>query len=485
MLYENPLHLKHCYISDNYLVSYFTSVFPYIMLTILLIRGALLPGSGAGVLYYLTPDFSRLTDPQVWADAATQIFFSLGCCNGGLITVSSYNKFKNNCCRDAVIVAIINCATSVYAGFVIFSNLGFMAYQKNTTISEVASSGPGLAFIVYPEAMTNMPLSSLWSVLFFTMMLTLGFGSQFSILETTLSGIQDEFRRLGVHLTERRKIAFRISVCCLNFFMGLPMVCAGGYYLVTIYDNVMSGYAPLIVALSETVVITYVYGLRQFRCDIELMINERPNWYWRICWLVITPTICLLLIISVLTNRIELKEKNYSFPPWAYVLYQSLSAGTVLLIVGWFIYKYCSEGGFLLLKEFLKPVHEWGPADKQHRAEFISMIKSNESRINEAGGNLYTSPIGGPTTIEGSQLQLGYGLNSSLKSGLTAAGVIDDTKFFQSKLNVAEKLTHAHTKEVVKRVVSNADINPANAAALLSASQTMRNVTSGLTCVSS
>lgn len=89
-------------------------------------------------------------------------------------------------------------------------------------------------------------------------------------------------------------------------------------------------------------------GLRQFRCDIELMINERPNWYWRICWLVITPTICLLLIISVLTNRIELKEKNYSFPPWAYVLYQSLSAGTVLLIVGWFIYKYCSEGGFLV-----------------------------------------------------------------------------------------------------------------------------------------
>lgn len=38
------------------------------------------------------------------------------------------------------------------------------------------------------------------------------------------------------------------------------MVCAGGYYLVTIYDSVMSGYAPLIVALSETVVITYVYG---------------------------------------------------------------------------------------------------------------------------------------------------------------------------------------------------------------------------------
>lgn len=43
--------------------------------------------------------------------------------------------------RDAVIVAVINCATSVYAGFVIFANLGFMAQSKNVTVPEVAKSG--------------------------------------------------------------------------------------------------------------------------------------------------------------------------------------------------------------------------------------------------------------------------------------------------------------------------------------------------------
>ncbi|VDM03788.1 unnamed protein product [Schistocephalus solidus] len=79
--------------------SYFTAIFPYIMLTILLIRVALLPGSLEGVKYYVTPDFSKLKDATAWTDAATQLFFSLGCCNGGLITLSSYNKFKNNCCR--------------------------------------------------------------------------------------------------------------------------------------------------------------------------------------------------------------------------------------------------------------------------------------------------------------------------------------------------------------------------------------------------
>ncbi|CAH8451431.1 unnamed protein product [Dicrocoelium dendriticum] len=122
-------------------ISYFTALFPYVLLTILLIRSLLLPGATSGIVYYLKPEFSRLLDPRVWVEAATQIFFSLGVCNGGLIAMSSFNKFKNNCCRDAIIVACINCATSVYAGFVIFANLGFMAQVKNTTVDAVARSG--------------------------------------------------------------------------------------------------------------------------------------------------------------------------------------------------------------------------------------------------------------------------------------------------------------------------------------------------------
>ena len=46
-------------------VVYFTAVFPYLVLFILLIRGATLEGAGDGVLFYLKPDFSRLTDPKV------------------------------------------------------------------------------------------------------------------------------------------------------------------------------------------------------------------------------------------------------------------------------------------------------------------------------------------------------------------------------------------------------------------------------------
>jgi len=40
---------------------------------------------------------------QVWGDAAVQIFFSLSPCWGGLITLASYNKFRNNALRYFII----------------------------------------------------------------------------------------------------------------------------------------------------------------------------------------------------------------------------------------------------------------------------------------------------------------------------------------------------------------------------------------------
>lgn len=48
-------------------VVYFTTTFPYVVLTILLIRGALLDGSLLGIRYYLTPDWQKLREPKVRA----------------------------------------------------------------------------------------------------------------------------------------------------------------------------------------------------------------------------------------------------------------------------------------------------------------------------------------------------------------------------------------------------------------------------------
>ena len=77
------------------------------------------------------------------------------------MTMSSYNKFNNNILRDTLIVSIGNCFSSVFAGFGVFSFLGHMAYKNCMPVQDVVKSGPGLAFIAYPEAMSLLPASQL------------------------------------------------------------------------------------------------------------------------------------------------------------------------------------------------------------------------------------------------------------------------------------------------------------------------------------
>ncbi|XP_016911540.2 sodium- and chloride-dependent glycine transporter 1-like isoform X8 [Apis cerana] len=159
-------------------IVYFTALFPYAMLIALLIRGVTLEGALDGSLWFIMPKWSTLQSTSVWADAASQVFYSLGIGCGSLITLSSYSNFNNNCHRDAIFVTFTNLATSIFAGFVIFSIMGFLARQMGVSVEEVIQSGAALAFIAYPEAVVRMPLPNVWAVLFFVMLFILGIGSQ-------------------------------------------------------------------------------------------------------------------------------------------------------------------------------------------------------------------------------------------------------------------------------------------------------------------
>ncbi|CAG2056933.1 unnamed protein product [Timema podura] len=77
-------------------VVYFTATFPFVILFVLLVRGLTLPGAMQGVLFYISPQWGQLTNLKVWADAAIQIFYSLGPGWGGIVHMASYNQFNNN-----------------------------------------------------------------------------------------------------------------------------------------------------------------------------------------------------------------------------------------------------------------------------------------------------------------------------------------------------------------------------------------------------
>jgi len=68
--------------------------------------------------------------------------------------------------------------TAIFAGFVVFAYIGYLAHVTQQEVSQVVSSGSGLSFIVFPFAVTKLPFAPFWAVIFFLMMLTLGLDSQ-------------------------------------------------------------------------------------------------------------------------------------------------------------------------------------------------------------------------------------------------------------------------------------------------------------------
>ena len=110
------------------------------VLTTLLIYVSTLDGFSKGIEYYIVPDWSKLGDLKVWQEGAGQIFYSLGVAVGSQLLLSSFNGFKTNCHRDALLIGLCNSTTSIYAGvYTAFSehNLFFCMLVKITTFYKI------------------------------------------------------------------------------------------------------------------------------------------------------------------------------------------------------------------------------------------------------------------------------------------------------------------------------------------------------------
>lgn len=350
-------------------VMYATSTFPYIVTTIFLIRSLMLPGAGRGLAYMFTPDMAKLADPRVWLDAASQIFYSMGLAFGGLIAFSSYNPPKNDVKRDVITLSIANIVTSMYTAFVIFAILGYkghlnydkcMQHNVDAVVAAVhgyadkanlsgapletfkeellffsdhnwtnvkgeladwgrehyqvcdfnkiikdAAEGTGLAFIVFTQAMVEFPISPLWAVMFFLMLLSLGLGSMFGTLEGVITSIYD------LHLfTWLKKPVLTGILCGFSCIVGLIFVTRAGEYWVTLFDAFAGSYALMAVAFWEVIAVVYIYGYRRFLNDIEDMTGKRPGKYWEYTWRFISPTIMLVLFFASMIMSI-VNEPSY------------------------------------------------------------------------------------------------------------------------------------------------------------------------------
>lgn len=312
--------------------AYIIALLPYFSLTMLLIRGITLPGCLKGLEFYLKPNFSKIGDPNVWSDAGTQIFFSYALALGCLTALGSYNQFNNDFYKQLIFVASLDSSTSVFAGFAIFSVLGFMAEQKGVDVSQVAEKGPGLAFIVYPQGVAQMPLAPFWAVQFFAMVLLLGIGSQFVSVEGFITAVVDLFP--GYLRVGKRREWFIGATCFISFLVGLTMVTRGGIYVFQIFDYyAASGMCLLFLCFCECLVVGWLYGVDKFVDNIKEMIGYRPACWFALCWKYLSPILTGAIFVMLLIDFKPLKYNDvYEFPTWATALGWVLAMSSIMQV---------------------------------------------------------------------------------------------------------------------------------------------------------
>ena len=198
----------------------------FVVLIALSVHSLLLPGGGEGLRFFFRPDFSQVT-PSTVLVALGQAFFSLSISIGTMVTYASYFKPDTDLRHTALNVTILDTLVAVLAGVVIFPAV--------FSVGIAPSSGPSLVFITLPGIFNGMPLSMVWSSVFFLLLIVAALTSTISLHEVVTAYLHEEW-----HLS-RRAAAWTttLSTGALGAVASLSMGVLGGWTIcgLNIFDS--------------------------------------------------------------------------------------------------------------------------------------------------------------------------------------------------------------------------------------------------------
>lgn len=167
-----------------------------VILVVMAVRVAFMPGASEGYKFFLSCDFSEAFKTDTIMMAIGQAFFSLSVGMGCMVTYASYFKKDNNLVSTSLNVSILTLFVSILAGLVIFPAV-FSAGLEPT-------EGPSLVFVTLPEIFKGMPLAPLWSAIFFLLVILASLTSTISFHEVLTAYTAEEFkisRKSGATIT--------------------------------------------------------------------------------------------------------------------------------------------------------------------------------------------------------------------------------------------------------------------------------------------
>jgi len=265
-----------------------------VLLLVLALRALTLPGAGAGITYYLQPDFKEVTNIKVINAAMGQAFFSLSLGMGAMLTYGSYLPKSNNVTNSAMWVASLDTLVALMAGFIIFpagfSLAGF----------DPASGGPGLIFAVLPQLFATLPGGHLFGALFFILLGLAALTSTISLLEVPTAALVDRGwgRRKAVVLLTLVVAALAVpSILSQGAVASLSKLPGVGMDFLSLMAVVWNNWALPIGGLLIAVFVGWVWGadkaLAELTADGVRMPGAR-------LWVVLIKYVCPVAILFII-----------------------------------------------------------------------------------------------------------------------------------------------------------------------------------------
>jgi len=177
----------------------------FIVLTVLVVNGLLMPHAMDGLRFLFSPDWSLIT-PTAILVALGQSFFTLSIGQGTIVTYGSYMGGKENLVKSSLPIVLMDTFVSLFAAIAVFTIVFSVGMEPN--------SGPGLIFHTLPWAFSQIPGGYMLAILFFLLVVIAALTSEISALEPTIAYLIDEKKWT-------RKWA--VMVCGLgSFALGIP-----------------------------------------------------------------------------------------------------------------------------------------------------------------------------------------------------------------------------------------------------------------------
>ncbi len=276
-----------------------------LLLAVLIVRSVTLPGAEKGLVFYLKPDFSKVS-PEVVMAALGQAFFSLSLGMGAMITYGSYLPRRENMVTSGVYVALFDTLIALMAGFMIFPAVFATGHDP--------ASGPRLVFIVLPEIFQALPLGELLGALFFLLLSIAALTSTISLLEVVVAYFVDERR------WSRKRSVWIVGV--LTFLIGLPSALSQGavsgltqmdwlvgedgflgqHDFLSIMDALWGNLALALGALLLTLFTGWVWGAEKAAQELQQGSQITPGLLrvWQVFIRYVCPVVILIILVNVL-----------------------------------------------------------------------------------------------------------------------------------------------------------------------------------------